>query len=154
MAQLVTFNYAEWISQYPMFNVAPTVTTEPVAQNLFDIAGAFYLRNDGTGPVCDPVKLKLLLYMLVAHLAAMSVGYGGRKPSGMIGRISSASEGSVSISSEFNGTQNSIWYSQTQWGAAYWQATAGFRQARYVRGPTRFGTGRSAGYMPGAYRRF
>lgn len=154
MAQYVTFDYADWISKYPMFNVPPAVTTEPVAQNYFDIAGDFYLRNDGSAPITDKDRLKRLLYLLVAHMAAIGVGVNGQAASGLVGRVSSASEGSVSVSTEFTGSENAAWYLQTPWGALYWQATAAFRTARYIPGPTRFGSGRNVGGFPGGYRRF
>lgn len=145
MAQFVTFDYDEWIAQYPMFNVAPTVTTEAMAQNYFNLAGTLYLRNDGSGPVTDPVQQKALLYLLVAHIAALFVGYSGQAPSGLVGRVSSASEGSVSVSTELSGTPGAAWFMQTPWGLMFWQATASLRTMRYKAGPTRFGSGRVVG---------
>lgn len=148
MAQFVTFNYAEWIAAYPMFNVPPTVTTEAQAQNYFNIAGELILRNDGSGPISDPARQKTLLYLLTAHLAAMTTGVNGQAPSGVVGRVSSASEGSVSISTEYTASAGSAWFLQTPWGALYWQLTASLRTMRYVGGPTRFGSGRTTGLNP------
>jgi hypothetical protein len=149
MAQFVTFNYAEWIAQYPMFNVAPTITTELVAQNYFNMAGMLYLRNDGSGPISNPERQKFLLYLLTCHLAALITGYGGQAPSGLVGRVSSASEGSVSVSVDFPSSPNGAWFNMTPWGALYWQATASLRTMQYRGGPTRFGSGRTVGLGPG-----
>ena len=57
---------------------------------------------------------------------------------GLVGRISSASVGSVSVSTENAGaTQSASWYQQTQYGSTYWAMTASFRTMRYVPGPSR-----------------
>jgi len=152
MAQFVTFDYPEWIGMYPMFNVEPTVTTELAAQNYFNLAGELYLRNDGSGPISDPARQKTLLYLLTAHLAALFTGVSGQAPSGVVGRVSSASQGSVSVSTELSTSPGAAWFTQTPWGFLFWQGTAALRTARYVRGPTRFGSGRTVGAIPN--RRF
>ena len=44
----------------------------------------------------------------------------------IVGRISSASEGSVSVSSEYkdSGSPSEAFFTQTKYGAMFWQATA------------------------------
>ncbi|KAG1434388.1 hypothetical protein G6F55_014548 [Rhizopus delemar] len=66
----------------------------------------------------------------------MAYGEGGQSPSGLVGRVSSATEGSVSVSSDYSAPAGSAqWYLQTPYGAMYWEATAWLRVGRYVPGP-------------------
>jgi hypothetical protein len=87
----------------------------------------------------------MLLNMLTAHIAMMNSGITASSvPNGgssqLVGRISDATQGSVSVSADM-GTAgpaggSAPWYQQTKYGAAYWQATAGYRLGgRYKRGP-------------------
>ncbi|EDJ4876599.1 DUF4054 domain-containing protein, partial [Salmonella enterica] len=58
-----------------------------------------------------------------------------------VGRITSASQGSVSVSVDNSGSNDaSWWYLQTPYGADYWQATAPYRSMEYVPGgsPSRY----------------
>lgn len=134
-----TFVYADFIAAYPAFATAPPQLT---LQAYFDLAGEVWLRNDGTGPVRTATLQTQLLYMLTAHLAQLFSGPDGNDPSGLVGRISSATEGSVTVATEYESTMNSAWFNQTPYGAAFWQATAAWRSfPAYRVGPTRFGTG-------------
>lgn len=136
---VATWDYALFQAQYPAFATAPP---EATLQAYFDMAGEIWLRNDGTGPVRSATLQATLLNMLTAHLAQLFNGPDGTGATGIVGRISSASEGSVSVSTEFTGSENSAWFLQTPYGAAFWQATAAFRTfARYIPGPARFGNG-------------
>ena len=58
-------------------------------------------------------------------------------PPGIVGRISTATEGSVSVAAEFggNGGPTQDWYTGTRYGAQYWVATAQFRTALYIPAP-------------------
>jgi len=79
----------------------------------------------------------VLLYLLTAHVAALSYGENGQGPRPLVGRISSATEGSVSVSAEYNVAPGSAqWYAQTGYGAQYWEATAKYRVGRYRPAPT------------------
>lgn len=55
-------------------------------------------------------------------------------PAGIVGRIASATEGSVSVAAEYDAPPNAsqAWLIQTKYGAEYWSATAKYRTARYV----------------------
>ena len=55
----------------------------------------------------------------------------------IIGRINTASEGSVSVGAEFggNGGPTQDWYTSTRYGALYWTATAMYRTMLYVPAP-------------------
>lgn len=145
---VATFVPADFKAKYPAFDTLSDAQLEEA----FSLA-TIYLRNDGTGPVRTVLLQTSLLYMLTAHLAQVMYGIDGESPSGVVGRVNSASEGSVSIGAEWPTTANNAWFLQTPFGANFWQATAGYRMGgRYLPGPTRFGTGRNPGYFPG--RRF
>lgn len=125
MGVVVTFDYAGWVARYPEF----AAVTQPLAQSYFDEA-TIYQANDGSGPVKTAAIQSTLLNMLTAHIAAL---YAAAAPgvSPLVGRISSATEGSVSVNVEMETTINSAWFMQTKYGASYWQATAGYRTMRY-----------------------
>jgi Protein of unknown function (DUF4054) len=146
----VTFVFSAWVARYPEF----TPIGQTLAQSYFDEADS-YCANDTTNPAfCVTVYagaaplplLARLLYMLTAHIAWLNAprdangnpAAAGQPASPIVGRISSASEGSVSVQTENNyeaGTPQ--WYQQTRYGAAYWAATAQFRTFRYAAQPTR-----------------
>jgi hypothetical protein len=76
--------------------------------------------------------------MLTAHIAALNaVELGGRSAENIVGRISSASEGSVSISLDSQTPGTAAWFQQTKYGAAFWQATTQYRKARIFPGSNR-----------------
>lgn len=143
VATLVVSNFKD---AYPVFAALSPAQIE----ESFSLA-TVYLRNDGTGPVSTVPLQTSLLYMLTAHIAQLMYGTTGTNASGVVGRVNSASEGSVSIGADWPTTANNAWFLQTPYGANFWQATAGYRMARYVVGPTRFGTGKSGGYYPRRY---
>jgi len=133
----VTFNYTAWQARYPsLANVG-----DDFAQLLFNEA-SLYCANV-IGIVCDPTTLLTLLNMLTAHLAYLNSPQLDGQPNttgtspapAQVGRISNASEGSVSVAFEMAQTpQEAAWYMQTAPGAAFWAATARYRTARYVVG--------------------
>lgn len=137
MGAVATFVYADWIAIYPEFS--PSGTQPVVSQqatNYFNMATIFQV-NDGSGPVADAATQTTLLYALTAHIAALNANLAsGAAPPPLVGRINSASEGSVSVGAEFNvpaGTAQ--WYAQTKYGAMWWAMTAGYRLMNYRRGP-------------------
>lgn len=127
MGVTVTFDYDAWQKRYPEFR-----TVDPVlAQAYFDEA-TLYLRNDGTGPVATEAVQSLLLNMLTAHIAKLNATINGVTPSGLVGRIKDAHEGSVSVSVDTGILPGSAaWYAQTTYGFAFWQATRAYRTAQY-----------------------
>lgn len=132
MGVIVNFDYNSWLVRYPEFGVSGAQFVSPqLAQAYFDEATS-YQANNGAGPVSDPGLQLRLLNMLTAHIAALNVT--GSSP--LVGRINTASEGSVSVGAENNyppGTPQ--WYQQTKYGAAWWAATAQYRTMRYRPGP-------------------
>lgn len=133
MGVQITFDYALWILSYPQFSDIPESTVITVLLPIAEI----YCRNDGGGPVSTAATQTVLLNLMVAHIAQLFFGANGTTPSGLVGRISNASEGSVSVGTDFPTTQNNAWYLQTPFGAAFWQATAAYRTMRYIPGPVR-----------------
>jgi hypothetical protein len=123
----VVFNYATWSARYPEF---ATTVTAPSAQEFFNEA-TLYCDNTGTGPAaCNP-NLPMFLNMLTAHIAQLNVGSAIQPVNAVVGRISNASEGSVSVAAEYSGERKGReWYIQTKYGAAYWAATAQYRSFR------------------------
>lgn len=138
MGVSVQFDFNEWIQIYPEF----TQTVNAVqGQHCFNQA-SLYNRNDGGGPVCDRFVQTLLMNMMTAHLAFLQYGSNqtGNQASPLVGRVSSANEGSVSVQTEMGfppGTPQ--WYMQTKYGANWWAATAPYRTFRYRTIPRRFG---------------
>jgi hypothetical protein len=144
MTEAVAFNYTTWIAGYPEF----AACSSDQGQAWWNRADLYFANE-----VCNPAyclganRFGELLYMMTSHIAWMNSprdamgnpSAGGTMPaSPLVGRISSASEGSVSVSTEWkgSGSPSEDWYTQTKYGAAFWAATAQFRTARYSARPT------------------
>lgn len=127
------FNYSAWITRYPEMGA---VSDEQAA--LFFAEAGLYLDNSDCSPVPDVARRLILLNMLTAHIAALSGALDpSGQPSGTVGAVSSATEGSVSVSFDTGLEAGTApWYRQTQYGLSFWQATKGLRSAVYVPGPT------------------
>lgn len=132
---VATLDYSVWSARYPAL---AEFTNAGLAQTYWDEAG-FFLDNTDASPVRDLGKRRILLGLITAHLARLNqpASSGG---SDVVGRISAASEGSVSLSADMGPvTGSQAWWVQTKEGAQYWAATAFLRTARYVPGfPQRF----------------
>lgn len=129
---VVTFDPVAFKVAYPAF----VSVDDAFLQSCFNEAG-LYLSNTDCSPVQDITKRTLLLWMLTAHIATLK---GALNPGGSttpVGRIASATEGSVSIGTEYNAPGTAAWFIQTQYGAAFWQATSSLRGFRYRARPTR-----------------
>lgn len=132
----VIFDYAIWSAVYP--ELAASVS-EPQAQQYWYLA-SLYLDNTPCGavPVLGsagfPVRAPIM-GMITSHIAALLAGINGQPPNPLVGRIASASEGSVSVATEFDGPVPAQWFLQTKYGAMAWQALAPFRTALYISGP-------------------
>lgn len=125
---VVTFDPAVWRSLFaPTFNAV----TDLAAVNYFTMACGLH-ANDGCGPILDLAQQTLALNYVTAHMAVLN---GAIAPGGIVppvGRIASASEGSVSVSLDMSalpGTE--AWWNQTQFGATYWVMMNPYRRARY-----------------------
>lgn len=130
MGSQVTFDYGKWSARYPEL-AGPQGVSDIQAQAFFDEA-TIYWRNDGTGPATSDALQLTLLNMLTAHIAKLNATINGQAPSGLVGRVKSATEGSVSVDTDSGMLPGSAeWYAQTTYGFDFWQATRGFRTARY-----------------------
>jgi hypothetical protein len=131
MGVIAAFNYSVWLAIYPEF----TATVNPAqAQEYFNLATTIH-RNDGGGPVRSVDQQLSLLNMVTAHIAALFAPPSpGQQASNLVGRINSASQGSVSVQAAYsnNVSEQMAWFIQTKYGALYWTATASFRTMRYV----------------------
>lgn len=127
---VAVFDYAVWAARYPELAASVDAT---LAGSYFIEAG-LYLDNTDASPVVDVPQRLLLLNMLVAHIAILSSAARG----GLVGRLSTATEGSVTINAEMETPGTAAWFAQTQPGAAFWQATTVYRTMRYLPGPRPF----------------
>lgn len=127
---IVVFDVAVFRERYPEF----TTVSDGLLQLFFD-ESTLYLNNTECSLVQDVPRRALLLNMLTAHVAALNAGTNGQAASPLVGRINSATEGSVSVSTDMGAVPGSAaWFVQTKYGAAYWQATVNLRSFRYIPG--------------------
>ena len=145
MGAVSTFDPVAFAARYPEFS-----TLDPTLLGLYATEAGLYLANDGSGPVPDVPTQQMLTNMLVAHIAKLNATVNGVVPSGLVGRIASATEGSVSVSTD-NGpaSGSSAWFQQTTYGSAFWSATARYRSARYMPGYSPSQSGYPYGFWPG-----
>lgn len=133
MGVQVTFDYTAWVALYPQF-VPPAVTQAMIADLVLPIA-QIYLRNDGGGPVSLAATQTALLNLIVAHVAQLMFGAAPNSGSGVspiVGRVNTATEGSVNVGAEWPGANaSSAFFLQTTYGAMFWQATAAYRTMQY-----------------------
>lgn len=156
---VITFDFATWVAGYPEFSACSSAQ----GQAWFNRAD-LYFANEACNPalVAGESRFAEYIYMLTSHIAWLSAprdasgnpAAAGSAPSPIVGRIASASEGSVSVSAEWNGSgsPSEAWFLQTKYGAAFWQATAQYRTARYMAQPT-IVAGVGFPYYFGGYRR-
>lgn len=128
---VVVFDPAAFKLAFPSF-----ATVADMALSISFQLATLQLNNSCGSRVCDAPTRELLLNLLVAHITALKDGENGQPPSGIVGRVNRAQEGSVSVGTDF-GTMvyGQAYYAQTQWGAMYWQSTARFRKFAYIPAP-------------------
>ena len=136
----VTFDPTGFVALYPEFAaLTPTQLTAYFSE------ACLYCSNDVCNPAWGAGVLPQLLNMLTAHVAWLRAPTSGglpaaqgAAPSSLVGRITSATEGTVSVGTTADYPPGSAqWYTSTTYGAAYWAATAQFRTMRFVRAPRR-----------------
>lgn len=115
-AGAVTLDADEFKALYPDMSD----TAEDVIEAYFS-AACLLLDNTSRSRVKDLEERKTLLYLLTRHIAELA-GRGN----GLVGMLTSASQGSVSVS--VNALADANWYDQTQWGAIYRRATNKYRK--------------------------
>lgn len=127
MGAIATFSKADFDLQYPEF----AYLSSGQIQTYWTI-GQQYMINDGSGPVQDTATQAILLNLVTAHICQLFAPQAnGQASSQLVGRITNASEGSVSVAVEFKGPVNAQWFQQTKYGAAWWEATKKYRIAMW-----------------------
>lgn len=134
---LVVFDYDVWTGAYPEFKGC----SFPQGQNWFNQAGMLCSNNVLNIANRTEGAVSTLLYLLTSHIAWLNAprdaagnpASGGQPASPLVGVITDASEGSVSVSVQNDYPPGSAqWFQQTKYGAQYWALTAPYRTARYV----------------------
>ncbi len=140
MSDPVTFDFTEWTTMFPEF----AATNPTTAQTWFNRA-SFLAGNQTCNPLYGVTDmLKTAIYLLTSHIAWLNAprdatgvpASSGQPPPPVVGRINTATEGSVSMGADMGdanaGSPSQAWYMQTKYGAEYWAMTACVRTARYV----------------------
>jgi hypothetical protein len=135
---VVQFSAPEFVLIYPEF---AGLANPVMAQSFVD---ATMLLNNSCASIVQDADTRLqFLYTLTAHCLLIDRGTNDGEgnvtpPQGIVGRISNAAEGSVSVASEYSSevTQSEAYYIQTKYGAKFWEQTSGYRTAHYIGPPT------------------
>lgn len=130
---VVVFDPALFKEAFPEFASVPDARLTV----LFSLATGI-VDNTDASPVVDVVLRTNMFYYIVAHLLTL-FGYTSTTgavvpPIGVVGRVASATEGSVSTSLAYSVPTNAseAWWTQTQYGALYWMLSLPYRSFRYV----------------------
>jgi len=145
---VVTFDFPTFVGLFPEFNAI----SPGLAQAYFIRATSTIIANDETNPAFPDGHLPYLVYLATAHIAWLysmkdMLGVPTSDPtaaaqpaSPLVGRISQASEGSVSVSTEYpldgSSSAQEKYLAQTKYGIELWAATAQYRTAQYAARPT------------------
>ena len=116
----VVFDLAAWRARYPEF----AAVWDATATSYFGEAG-LYIDNTANSPITDDTvggQRSVLLNMLTAHIAALNSPINGQVSSSLVGRISGATEGSISVQTDYQVPGSAAWFAQSKYGAAVWQA--------------------------------
>lgn len=125
-----TYNLSQVSSQ--TVSADQIVVSQALAFN-FNLA-TLQLNNSLGSIVQDAPTRAQLLNLVTAHITALLNGVNGEPPAGTVGRISSATQGSISVQTDFKtDSEAAAYYNQTQWGATYWLSTAVYRTMHYRR---------------------
>lgn len=125
MSGVVEFNVDKFRSLYP------TLKATVDQLNWYFIEAAMLLNNTSKSCIKSLAEREVLLFLLVAHMAVLQQRIEGDNE--VVGRVSSASQGSVSVTLD-NGqtTLSDKWYQQTPYGSKYWALTAKYRSFLYI----------------------
>ena len=149
---IALFNPAAFVGRYPEFAAAYSANPALFA-SMFSEAG-LYLNNTDCSVVQDVTLRSVLLNMVTAHIAFLSgllTADGQPRP---VGRVSAANEGAVGATFDIPPATpgSGAWFAQSQYGAAFWQATTCYRGMKYFANPTRVegftGNGLGTNWLP------
>jgi hypothetical protein len=128
----VVFNYSTWALRFPA--LAANVP-ETLAQLYFNEA-CQYCDNTGCSLVTDDSiggQRETFLNLITAHIATLNSGTAAQPATGIVGRINSATEGTVTVQLENKYQEGTAqWWQQTQPGSSYWAMSNQYRNALYV----------------------
>lgn len=128
---IVTFDPTVFKAAFPEFSTI----ADPVLNLNFGLA-EMQLSNSCCSRIKNASLREKLLDLLVAHITQLRNGTNGQSPSGVVGRVSYAMEGSVMATVDMGPiVLGQAYYMQTQWGALYWSSTATYRTFRYIPAP-------------------
>lgn len=127
MSNVFVFDPAAFKLAFPQFN---SYSNEQLTYFFESIEGL--LDNSETS--CISLKNRKLWYwLLVAHKAELQNRINGGN-TGLVGRISSATEGSISVSTDYPMGSGAMeqWLKSTPYGAEFYAKTAAYRTATWV----------------------
>lgn len=128
---VVVFDPTAFKAEFPEF----TAVTDARTVAMFTLAEQSMLDNTDNSPVMDVNFRTQLFYLLVAHLLTLLGGAPTAPTNTPPGRLSQATEGTVTASFEYlmpAGSAIAPWFLQTKYGAMYWTFTAPFRSMKYA----------------------
>jgi uncharacterized protein DUF4054 len=140
----VVFSFQTWVGLFPEFSA---LTPDQGAAYFMRATGSF-AANSCSNPANADGRLSYLLYLATSHVAWLACpkdangnpSATGTAASPLVGRISSAAEGSVNVQTELEmGTDLGAfqaYLSQTKYGLEYWLSVQNYRTARYLARPT------------------
>lgn len=134
---VAVWNPGIFLAMFPEFTNAYNANPARY-EALFNYRAPRFLSNADDSPVCDVQKRLGLLNMLVAHISFLAGDLSADGQARPVGRVSDASEGSVSASFDYGvaNQNNGQWFNQSQYGSEFWQATSSLRGFRYSPRPT------------------
>lgn len=123
----MTFDPVAFVAAFPAFTSVPAAALSANFQY-----ATLLLDNSCCSTVKDAPTRALMLNLIVAHITALLNGVNGDPPQGVVGRVSNAAEGSVSVSTEMMAqSESASYWNQSPWGAQYWRISAQYRSAKY-----------------------
>jgi hypothetical protein len=125
------FEYQTWAFQFPEL----AVSVPPGQAAGYFARACNFISNTPRSRIQDIPTRTALLYLATAHIAAMNATVNGQAPSNLVGRISSATEGSVSVSTEMTAPGSAGWWATTRYGYECWSAMAPYRTFHYAANP-------------------
>ncbi len=126
-----SLDYAVFIAQFIAFaSLTQAQITAAYAEALATLSSQ--ITNLTGDPAIDQINAIRMNYA-TAHLLAILYGENGNPPSGIVGRVDDATQGSVHVHADM-GTmgQGAVWWNQTVYGARFWALTEPLRRLSYV----------------------
>lgn len=116
---MITFDPSLWAQRYPEFASLPSTLATLYSQEAVLYCG---IVNEAW---FDQTEGLVLLNMVTAHIAVLN--QPGSSP--LVGRVASATEGSVSVQTVYSDAPfgSKAWFDQTKYGAAAWTAMTKYR---------------------------